>query len=125
MTRKQKKESTCSNCGYKFKDADNYCPKCGQKNHEIKIPLKHLIEEFLESSLHLDTKIFNTIKLLLFSPGQLSKDYNDGKRVKYISPVRLYVIISFLFFLIINLYTPKDTFQTSNSIENKKKIPWD
>jgi len=107
MIKKQHKRSDCSNCGFKFSKVNNYCPQCGQKNHELKIPLKHLIEEFIESTLHLDTKIFQTLKYLIFYPGQLSHEYNDGKRVKYVPPVRLYIIASFLFFFLLNVFSPK------------------
>ncbi|MEW6196404.1 MAG: DUF3667 domain-containing protein [Bacteroidota bacterium] len=103
----------CSNCNYQFKDADNFCPVCGQKNHETKIPLKHFFEEFIEHVFHLDSKIFITLKTLVFSPGKLSIEYNNGKRVKYFTPLRLYILISFLFFFLLNLLTPK-------SIENLK-----
>jgi len=119
MKRNQHKLKKCSNCDFNFTEADNYCPVCGQKNHELKIPLKHLIEEFIESTLHLDTKIFVTLKYLLFSPGKLSKEYNEGRRVKFIAPVRLYIIISFLFFFLLNIYTPKNTHSEQNS--NAKK----
>lgn len=98
---------TCANCGYNFKDADNYCPECGQKNHEIKIPVKHFIEEFIEHTFHLDSKIFKSIKLLVFYPGKLSVEFNEGKRIKYFTPLKLYILISIIFFFLLNLQTPK------------------
>ena len=95
----------CSNCGYEFKDEDNYCPSCGQKNNELKIPFRHLMIEFAENALDLDSKAFITIKNLLFKPGFLSLEFKHGKRVKYLPPIRLYFIISFIFFLLLNFFS--------------------
>ncbi len=110
----------CSNCNYQFKDADNFCPVCGQKNHETKIPLRHFFEEFIEHTFHLDSKIFITLKALIFSPGKLSIEYNNGKRVKYFTPLRLYILISFLFFFLLNLLTPKSTENLKNGVSKEK-----
>ena len=75
--------------------------------------------EFVESTLHLDAKAIHTLKYLIFFPGQLSKEYNEGKRAKFVSPVRLYIFISFLFFLILNIYTPKSA-TSAEPVMNKK-----
>jgi hypothetical protein len=56
----------------------------------------------------LDAKIFNSLRSLIFSPGKLSLEYNQGKRAQFVSPVRLYIFISFLFFLLLNVYAPKN-----------------
>ena len=102
--RKQKIKNThCPNCDYTFKEIENFCPNCGQDNHSHKLPLKHYIIEFLESTIHFDTKFFQTFKLLLFKPGQLTKDYNDNVRAKYVPPIRLYIFISFVFFGLVTL----------------------
>ena len=82
------KTPVCKNCAYKFKGANNYCPVCGQKNHELRIPLKHLLAEVLESTLHFDSKTLTTVKFLLLKPGYLSGEFNAGRRVAYVPPVR-------------------------------------
>jgi hypothetical protein len=98
-----KKTDNCLNCGFDFHNNENFCPVCGQKNHDLKVPLKHVLEEVFENTLHLDTKVFRTIKLLVFKPGYLSLEFNVGKRVNYVPPIRLYVLISFLFFFLLSL----------------------
>jgi len=97
------KSDHCANCGFDFRADENFCPKCGQKNHDLKVPLKHVLEEVLENTLHMDSKVFRTLKLLVFNPGYLSLEYNLGKRVNYVPPIRLYVLISFLFFFLLSL----------------------
>ncbi len=102
--RKQKIKNThCPNCDYTFKEIENFCPNCGQDNHSHNLPLKHYIIEFLESTLHFDTKILQTFKLLLLKPGQLTKEFNNNIRAKYVPPIRLYIFISVLFFGVIAL----------------------
>ena len=50
--------------------------------------------------LHLDGKILNTVKLLVFKPGQLTREFVEGRRARYISPLRVYLTFSLLFFFL-------------------------
>jgi hypothetical protein len=104
--RSEVKFPVCPNCSNQLADKDHFCSQCGQQNHDLKVPFLHLAEEGLESFLHIDRKIFATLKLLVFSPGQLSREFNEGRRVKFIPPIRLYVIISFFFFFLLNFNMP-------------------
>lgn len=106
--RSRKKFVVCPNCDTKLSEKDHFCSHCGQQNHDLKIPFWHLVEEGIESFFHVDRKALLTLKYLIFSPGKLSKEYNEGRRVKYIPPIRLYVIISFLFFFLLNMYAPHE-----------------
>lgn len=103
MSHKHSKPEACLNCGYQFQDENNYCPSCGQQNHSLHVPFRHLVLEFLEGTIHLDTKIFQTFKFLLFKPGYLTREFNTGKRATYVPPVRIYVFVSFIFFLLVGL----------------------
>jgi hypothetical protein len=93
----------CANCGYVFTEVRNYCPRCGQKNKKLTAPLKYLLKEVLESTLHLDSKSFRTVASLLIKPGHLSVEFNSGRRANYVAPIRVYVLISFIFFLLLGL----------------------
>jgi hypothetical protein len=53
----------------------------------------------LESFWHLDGRVFRTLRDLLF-PGRIARNYLDGQRVRYITPLRLFVILSLLTFFI-------------------------
>lgn len=97
------KSAQCLNCGYEFQNADSFCPICGQKNHQINTSFGHLLHEAVEGLLHFDSKTIRTIMALIFKPGFLTAEYNLGRRVVHIPPVRLYIFISFIFFLLINL----------------------
>ncbi|MGE5399064.1 MAG: DUF3667 domain-containing protein [Bacteroidota bacterium] len=120
MSHDEFKSENCLNCGYQFKDADNYCPDCGQQNHSLKVPFKHLILEVLEGTIHLDTKIFQTFKGLLLHPGFLTREFNTGKRATYVPPVRIYVFVSFIFFMLASML-PGNVSTSSSVKETEKK----
>jgi hypothetical protein len=103
MARKRIKSVACGNCGYSFKSENNFCPNCGQENHTHKLPIKHFLYEFAETLTHFDTKFLTTSKEMIIKPGLVAKNYNDNKRARYVPPVRMYVFMSFIFFLMVSL----------------------
>jgi hypothetical protein len=96
-------------------DHTNYCPHCGQENHNLNIPLRHFVEEVAEGLLHFDTKSIRTIRALLFSPGFLTAEFIRGRRARYVTPIRLYIFISFVFFLVISFSSGKKGEATSET----------
>lgn len=99
--KKRRKLAICPNCNTMLKSEDNFCPNCGQENHDLKIPLWHLVYEFVESIFHFDIKVWTTLKAIFTSPGKITNDFIEGKRVCYVNPARFYVFISFVLFLLI------------------------
>jgi len=92
---------SCRNCGWEVDR--NYCPNCGQHigNHNNR--LWPLILEFLDEFLRFDSKLFRTIGPLVRHPGLLTRQWAEGKRVAHISPLKLYVTLSALFFIELTL----------------------
>jgi hypothetical protein len=105
MAHHHSKQPACANCHYAFvpTEPDEFCPRCGQQNHAVDISFGHVVEEFLEGIFHFDGKVFSTVKLLLFKPGELTRRFLAGHRVPYVPPIRLYVFISFVFFFLLAL----------------------
>ena len=92
----------CKNCQEILNGEENYCSNCGQKNIRS-LNLKFLISEFLDNYFNFDSKLFQTLKYLVFKPGFLSLEFMGGKRIKFVPPVRLYIVISFVFFLLVSV----------------------
>jgi Protein of unknown function (DUF3667) len=95
----------CKSCGNHHQE--NFCPACGEKAFDNKqLSLKHFVEETFEGFVHFDSKFFYTIKTLVTKPGQLSLDYAEGKRIKYMKPVRFFLVVNLIFFILTtnNLY---------------------
>lgn len=61
------------------------------------------LSEFLNSNFNFDTKLGRTMLELLLSPGEITKQFNSGKRVRYVRPLQLYLFVSFLYFLLLGL----------------------
>jgi len=101
MSKVRRKSDTCLNCRKALQPEDNYCPNCGQENNTLKIPVKHLAFEIFEDFFHFDAKIWNTIKASFSRPGRITIDYLEGKRISYVPPVKFYVFVSFIFFLLL------------------------
>jgi hypothetical protein len=92
-----REEKDCLNCGTTV--AGRYCQHCGQENLPPKESLWHLIVHFFNDFTHFDGKFFSTVRLLLFKPGFLSQEYMLGRRARYLNPIRMYLFVSFTFFL--------------------------
>jgi len=87
----------CENCAILLQG--EYCHQCGQSAHNPLEHVGHAIEEVFESFWHLDGRIFRTLRQL-FVPGRVAINYLAGHRVRYIAPLRLFVILSLLTFFI-------------------------
>jgi hypothetical protein len=96
-------EKICANCGLQLFEENKFCPQCGQKFRDLNISISHLFGEAIEGFLHLDNKSFQTVWKLIRYPGFLTSEFIKGRRVRYVAPVRLYILISFIFFLFLGL----------------------
>lgn len=78
-----------------------FCAQCGQKQ---KSPVRHfrqLAGEFFNDVLNLDTRLLDTLKTLLLRPGRLSTEYFADRRTRYLSPIKLYFLLSIVAFFLI------------------------
>jgi len=104
----KRKLDHCLNCYEELTPEDNYCPSCGQENHDQKVPLHVFINDFVTNFLSFDSSLYRTLPAFLFKPGKLTIDFNEGKRKKHLHPIRLYLIFSLFYFFIISLVIPTD-----------------
>lgn len=103
MTKARRKSDFCLNCNTPVRDY-NYCPNCGQMNTSKQIPLRLFLTDILSDFFTFDSRFFRSFVPLLKKPGHLTNEYNSGRRVSYILPLRLYLFTTFFFFLILSLY---------------------
>ncbi|WP_294986990.1 DUF3667 domain-containing protein [uncultured Stenotrophomonas sp.] len=104
--------AACENCDTALHG--HYCHRCGQSAHN---PLKHVghaIEEVFESFWHLDGRIFRTLRDLCI-PGRIALNYLKGRRVGYVQPLRLFVILTLFTFFIGKLLVHVDDFSMGGS----------
>ena len=117
------KNKKCKNCGTSL--AGEYCAGCGQKDVDL-LEFKKLIKDFFDHHLDWDSRLFRTIKYLITSPGYLTTQYWNGKRVIYVPPFKLYLITSLLYFFIYSLLpistlNENELFLKTENIEKKEE----
>lgn len=98
---KQDKEARCQNCHASL--TGPFCHLCGQKDGSLKNPIWSLIVQVLRDEFSIDGKIFQTLLKLMTIPGGVTRTYMDGRRARFMPPVRLFFVTFILFFLILTL----------------------
>src|SRR5256712_5731605 len=99
----------CENCGAQL--TGHYCAQCGQAAVDYRRSFRHVVADVLESFLNWDSKFFATIALLILKPWRLTNEFLAGKRVRYVHPLRLYLLASILFFFAVNYWAKSIHFQ--------------
>ena len=95
--------TTCQNCGTEL--LGPHCYKCGQPVHGLVRHFGSIVGDFFDSVFDLDARMPRTIWPLLAKPGYLTCEYFEGRRVRYVSPVRLFFFLSIVTFFVAQLAT--------------------
>lgn len=95
----------CANCETPLQGT--YCYNCGQLAEDFHRNSWHLLVEAVESLLHLDGKLFQTLPNLLRRPGQLTRDFLNGKRASQVQPFRMFLVILLVVLFVSHLATKK------------------
>src|SRR4030095_7462512 len=88
------------NCGADLQG--HWCAQCGQPAIEYRRSFRYVLADLLHEFLNWDSKFFTTIALLIVKPWRLTNEFLAGKRVRYVNPLRLYLLASILFFFAVN-----------------------
>ena len=99
MPMQHARQRLCGNCLSAV--TGMYCAHCGQKQKSAVRHVGQLAGEFCNDVLNLDAKLLRTLKPLLFKPGFLSLEYFAERRARYVSPLKLYFLLSLVAFFLI------------------------
>jgi hypothetical protein len=91
----------CVACGAAV--SGRYCADCGEHTEPHDYSLKHFFTELLETTAHLDGRVFTSFRSLLTRPGQLATDFLAGRRKTQLGPVQMFVVCNVLYFLFLPL----------------------
>ena len=91
-------ESACLNCGTLL--IGSHCHNCGQTAH-VHRTLGAFFHDLLHGVFHFEGKIWRTLPLLILRPGRLTREYIDGRRASYVSPLALFLFSVFVMFAVI------------------------
>jgi hypothetical protein len=97
-------EAACLNCGSAL--VGSHCHQCGQAAH-IHKTIAAFFHDLLHGVFHFEGKIWRTLPLLAWKPGQLTREYIDGRRASYVSPIALFLFCVFLMFAVVNQFAGK------------------
>lgn len=89
--------AACENCAAPLHG--HFCHECGQSVVNPVRDVRHALEEVFESFWHLDGRVFRTLRELAV-PGRVARNYLAGQRVRYIAPLRLFLILSLVTFFV-------------------------
>ncbi|MCH8616376.1 DUF3667 domain-containing protein [Sphingomonas sp. SM33] len=92
-------ESACLNCGTQL--SGEFCYVCGQRAH-VHRSLSAFFHDLLHGVFHFEGKIWTTLPMLIWKPGQLTRGYIDGQRARYVSPIALFLFCVFLMFAVVS-----------------------
>jgi chorismate mutase len=92
-------EQSCLNCDTPL--LGPHCHACGQRAH-VHRTLGAFLHDLLHGVLHFEGKIWRTVPLLVWQPGKFTREYIDGKRARYVSPIALFLFVVFLSFALFN-----------------------
>lgn len=95
----------CTNCGELA--AAVYCAHCGERqpsHHDLTVG--HFAHETVHELVHLDSKLFRTLRELTLKPGHITAEYFAGRKTRYIAPLRLFLTFFALQFIAYTIYKP-------------------
>lgn len=103
----------CANCGTRLVGA--YCHACGQEADGPPESLRAFLAESARDILHFRSRTLLSLGRLASRPGELTAAYFEGRRVRYTSPVKIYLLAATAFFLV-NEYRPFVTIDEENRV---------
>ena len=104
-------------CGSQLKG--KYCHQCGQRRQRRTASIFSLIGELISGLFNWDSRMWRTLWPLFAKPGHLTKAFMEGKRERYIPPVRLYLVSSIIFFLLVSM-SPRNLLSEISDVINFK-----
>lgn len=124
--------TNCENCGATLHG--HWCAQCGQPAIDYRRSFRHVVLDVLESFLNWDSKFFASLWWLVIRPWRLTNEFLAGHRVRYVHPLRLYLLASVLFFFVVNYatksihlhaknFSPAERYEIESDLNNDKDVP--
>lgn len=117
MIRDASPRESCPNCGEPL--SGRYCHRCGAKMVERdELTLRHFTKEVVGELFDIEhSKLFRTIRALLLKPGLLSAEYFAGRKDRYLTPFRLFLVFFTLSFFAYTVYKPISVYDFGHVLE--------
>lgn len=86
----------CKNCGALL--PGRFCADCGQQKRPLNQSLSEILAELWQELSYTDGRTLSTLKRLFAAPGYLTREYLEGRRARWLPPIRMYLIVSLIYF---------------------------
>ena len=96
-------EANCKNCDIELQPHYDFCPKCSQKTKLHRLSMHEVVHEGIHYFTHADKGLFQLIRDLTIKTGTVAREYAEGKRKKYFSPLNFFLLAATLYVFVINL----------------------
>jgi hypothetical protein len=113
----------CRNCDAPLGEPPGkFCPQCGQETALHPPSAGEFLHEFVGHYVALEGKLWRTLGLLFFKPGKLTREYLEGRKQRYVLPLRLYLTASLLFFVIVKLIGAGDALRVNMTNAERAQV---
>lgn len=92
------RSAACLNCGTPL--IGPFCSACGQRDIPPYPSVRELVIDAFWELSGWDGRFTATVRKLFTSPGALTRDFLEGRRARYLSPLRLYLMASLVYFVL-------------------------
>lgn len=97
--------AACASCGTPATGA--FCTHCGQEHARARVlSLREFVAESLDTFVSFDSKVLRSLVPLVARPGVLTREYLDGRRAPYLSPMKVFVVLNVAFFFLVQVFDP-------------------
>ena len=103
----------CANCGVAL--LGQYCSDCGQEDREVRRPFWRILSQLLHAIFELDGRVYRSLFFLYTRPGYLSGEYVNGRRTRYTPPLRMFLVLSISFFLMVSIAGSLNNLRTAET----------
>lgn len=110
--------SNCLNCNAPLTATQKFCGDCGQKTALRRVNMHDVIHDGIHYFTHADKGIFTLLKSLVVQPGQVAKEYVEGKRKKHFPPLNFFLIVSAVYIIIGGMTSKYNTLQRASRANN-------
>ena len=94
----------CPSCG--TKTPGQFCSHCGEKEvGDEDYSLRHFLEDTVAALTLLESRVLRSVWLVTSKPGYLSSEYFQGRRVRYMKPLQLFIFLNVVYYFSLTLFT--------------------
>lgn len=109
----------CKNCEHP--NQGNFCSNCGQKTNTKRLDIHYLYDEAKYTFLHINNGLLYTSKQLFTRPGDMVREFIEGKRVKHYKPILMVFVLAGITSLLIHYSGELEMVEKmNNSVESNK-----